>query len=151
MSGGIAAINHKRIAMCVYNGILPGGKYLGGIAGYSTGIITGCEMSGYLTYDQRFTDTDYIGGIVGYGVKGLISGCTFSGSISINVRDYESRTYQPYVAGILGYGSNVDLSNNVQQGSFNLNNLNSDVSWTKWFKKYHHNQKGHFDEIANVA
>lgn len=67
------------------------------------------------------------------------------------IRDYESRTYQPYVAGILGYGSNVDLSNNVQQGSFNLNNLNSDVSWTKWFKKYHHNQKGHFDEIANVA
>lgn len=148
--GGIAAINHKRIAMCVYNGILPGGKYLGGIAGYSNGFITSCEMSGYLTYEQRFTDTDYIGGIVGYGVKGLISGCTFSGSISINVRDYESRTYQPYVAGILGYGSNVDLSNNVQQGSFNLNNLNSDVSWTKWFKKYHHNQRGHFNEIANL-
>lgn len=149
--GGIAAINNRLIFDCKYAGILEGGKYIGGIAGYSTGYITRCEMSGYINYAQRFTDTDYIGGIVGYGTNGQVIDSTFNGNISINVRDFENRTYQPYVAGIVGLSNNVKLSNNVSQGTFNLSNLNTDVSWTKWFKKYHHNQKGHFDEIANVA
>lgn len=149
--GGIAAINNRLIFDCKYAGILEGGKYIGGIAGYSTGYITRCEMSGYINYAQRFTDTDYIGGIVGYGTNGQVIDSTFNGNISINVRDFENRTYQPYVAGIVGLSNNVKLSNNVSQGTFNLSNLNTDVSWTKWFKKYHHNQQGHFNEIANVA
>lgn len=48
----------------------------GGIAGRSAGIIYGCESSVALTNGKKYSNCNYIGGIVGYQYGGIIESCT---------------------------------------------------------------------------
>lgn len=148
--GGVVAKNYGRIINCEVDGVIEGGKYFGGIAGYNTQTISLCKFSGSMFYMNRHSDNDYIGGIVGYFEKGLVSNCSFSGSIKIIEKDWESRSYQPYVAGIAGWkGTNGFLTANSYPGTVDVTNLNPDVSWWAWFKTHHFNQQGNVSELAN--
>ena len=149
--GCVVAKNYGRIINCEASGIIKGGKYFGGIAGYNKQTISQCEFSGSMYYSNRYTDTDYIGGIVGYFESGLVSNCNFSGSITIVEKDWESRSYQPYVGGIAGWrGTNGFLTMNTYPGTVDVENLNPDVSWWAWFKTHHFNQQGNVNELANT-
>lgn len=148
--GGVVAKNYGRIINCEVDGVIEGGKYFGGIAGYNTQTISLCKFSGSMFYMNRHSDNDYIGGIVGNFEKGLVSNCSFSGSIKIIEKDWESRSYQPYVAGIAGWkGTNGFLTANSYPGTVDVTNLNPDVSWWAWFKTHHFNQQGNVSELAN--
>ncbi len=74
------------------------GKYLGGVAGYTTADITNCTVSG--TIDATNQE---IGGVVGY-TKGSVSECSFSGNIYGGVD----------VGGIIGYAYTSASIDNCQ-------------------------------------
>lgn len=150
-AGGVVAKNYGSIIGCKVSGFIHGGKYLGGIAGYNKKTISQCEFSGSLSYLKRYTDKDYIGGIVGFFESGLVSECIVSGTITISVKDWESRSYQPYVGGIAGFKEeNGFLTKNTYKGTLNVENLNADVSWWAWFKTHHFNQQANVKESTNI-
>ena len=65
-----------------------------------------------------------------------------STKISISVKDWTSRTYQPYVGFFVGslYKGTVS-ENNTPNVTIDKANLNPDVSWRSGLKTYHFNQQ----------
>ncbi|MDR9787018.1 MAG: GLUG motif-containing protein [Peptococcaceae bacterium MAG4] len=71
------------------SGVVKGGYETGGIAGYTDGVITGCEVSCTVHGEQT-----HIGGVAGNaGASSVISDCTVSGNVSGGRR---------YVGGVVG-------------------------------------------------
>ena len=96
-----------------------GYTFLGGVAGRSQGVISGCSNSGTVTYSgKNSAQNPYIGGIVGTNsnVSGdRILNCTNSGNIVINT-SVQSNKYI-YVGGIAGrsYGTMTATNSGVMQ------------------------------------
>ena len=92
-----------------------GYTFLGGVAGRSQGLITGCSNSGTVSFTgMNSAQNPYIGGIVGTNsnVSGdRIHNCTNSGNIVVNAPNQTNKNF--YVAGIAGrsYGG-VTATNN---------------------------------------
>ncbi len=130
----------------IYNSVnyatIYGGYNIGGIAGTNGGIIRNCYSYGSIIYNYKFSDHDCIGGIVGCGDNATIRGCRVSTKISISVKDWTSRTYQPYVGFFVGslYKGTVS-ENNTPNVTIDKANLNPDVSWRSGLKTYHFNQQ----------
>ena len=86
-----------------------GYTFLGGVAGRSQGVITGCSNSGTVSFTgMNNAQNPYIGGIVGTNsnVSGdRIHNCTNSGNIVVNAPDQTNKNF--YVGGIAGrsYGA----------------------------------------------
>ena len=77
--------------MSVEGSYIKGGSYVGGVAGYNTGIVSGCHNSGSVTGISQYT-----GGITGFN-PGTVSNCNNSGSV----------TGYRHVGGVTGYNTGV--------------------------------------------
>ena len=129
-----------------------GGYTIGGIAGSTGGTIQNCYSYGSIIYNYRYSDHDCIGGIAGSGDYATISGCVITAEITISVKDWESRTYQPYVGTVVGSLYQGTISGNTTTDAvINANNLNSDVSWWSWFVTYHFNQQEYVKDGAGYT
>lgn len=138
--GGLAGVAGGELYNCRSSANLTGGYNIGGIVGSAYDDIKGCSYSGTITYSNKYSDHDCIGGIVGDFSEKSITNCYFTGKIVISYASSSSRTYQPYVGGIAGcitYGG--DYSSCSSTGTINSSNLVV-VSWVSWFKKYTFNQ-----------
>jgi len=77
--GGMAgyAGPNSEIENCTVSGIVTGKFYVAGVAGYTEGNITGCDVSLTLTGSEN-----YVGGIAGYaGADSIMANCTVAGTI----------------------------------------------------------------------
>ena len=90
-------ISNLTLANCTIEGNESGTNYTGGIAGYNTGTITGCHVTGGTV---SATSATRVGGIVGEN-DGTITGCTNGAAVSLSAGTVDSK-----VGGIVGY--NVD-------------------------------------------
>lgn len=100
--GGLAGVAGGEFYNCSSSMNITGGYNIGGIVGSAYGDIEGCSYSGTLTYSNKYSDHDCIGGIVGGFSESSITNCSFTGKIIISYAASSSRTYQPYVGGIAG-------------------------------------------------
>lgn len=133
-SGIVVGFNCGTIENChVTSGKVIGTEgYVGGIAGYSCGYITGCTNAATVEEPSESTN-GYVGGIVGENVLGTVTACINTGDISSDrvvggvAGDNERGTvvacgnmgtvsYSYYLAGgIVGraVGSSLNYSNNI--------------------------------------
>lgn len=103
-------------------------------------------------YNYKYSDHDCIGGIAGSGDRATISGCVVTAEITISIKDWESRTYQPYVGTVVGSLYQGTISGNTTTDAvINANNLNADVSWWSWFVTYHFNQQEYVKDGAGYT
>ena len=81
-------------------------KYaIGGIAGRSAGTIYECESSVALTHGKKYSNCNYIGGLVGYQSDGIIEKCT---SYAVLFQT-GSANFQYCFGGVTGYSENSSL------------------------------------------
>ncbi|SFR65038.1 M26 family metallopeptidase [Anaeromicropila populeti] len=100
----------------VIDSVIEGDSYVGGIAGYSEGIIKNCSMDGIVS------GSNYIGGIVGYNNRGSVKECfslqdingvSYAGGIAgynytgtiISCESISTITGTYYVGGMAGYSN----------------------------------------------
>ncbi len=72
-------------------------NYIGGLVGYSVGLITNCSVGG----NSSINGSSYVGGLVGYS-SSLITNCSVGGNSSINGGSY--------VGGLVGYAASGSIS-----------------------------------------
>ena len=152
--GGIAGSCDKgTISSSTNNATIYGGNAIGGIVGSTSGgNVTGCYSYGIINYNNRYSDNDQIGGIAGDAEFCAITNCVVTSEITISIKDWESRTYQPRVGTVVGNLYQGTISRNTTTDAvINANNLNADVSWWSWFVTYHFNQKEYVKDGAGYT
>lgn len=113
--GGVIGQVYYRSAVegCVNNGQITASSYVGGISARSNGPISDCVNNGTLT-----SESDNMGGIVGYLGSVDMSNCTNNGQIFVN----STAGGRAYVGGIAGYsGSSVENCVNTTMGTISIN------------------------------
>lgn len=120
--GGIVGDNRGILLNCVYDGVVEGNDYVGGIAGINelTGILMECKTGGTVT------GIHYSGGVAGHNV-GNIVGCLNQADVNIYNEDkgksLEDINLEQYTAGLLNPEDNSDkaqkasaITSNVDTG-----------------------------------
>ena len=110
--GGIVGSNFDIVRNCQNAGTVRGNRNVGGIAGVQCNDIddspeiSGCYTYGAVHYDNKFSDHDCVGGIVGKLSYGSVYNCTSDTDVNIDYCDKSSRTYQPYAGCFIGFLEN---------------------------------------------
>lgn len=114
--GGVIGEVYYRSAVegCVNNGQITASSYVGGISGRSGGPISDCVNNGTLT-----SESDNMGGIVGYLGSVDMSNCTNNGQIFVN-STAGGRAYVGGIAGQIG-SSSVENCVNTTMGTISIN------------------------------
>ncbi len=133
--GGLSGVAGGEFYNCSSSVNIIGGYSIGGIVGSSYAYIKDCSYSGRITYSNKYSDHDCIGGIVGYHSEKNITNCAFTGKIVISYAETNSRTYQPYVGSVAGHMTSGTYSSFSSTGSINSSNLVV-VHWTNGSKNY---------------
>ncbi len=106
-------------------------EYVGGVAGYSTGRITSCDVNGVIDADQ------FVGGLVGYSeyeigfcsMKGTVKGSRYTGGLIGMARsNVLNSSMCGTVRGTSGVGGLVGSFYDTGQGIINASYTNADVS-----------------------
>ncbi|MBQ8375068.1 MAG: hypothetical protein IJX98_05805 [Clostridia bacterium] len=95
-------MNEGVVTDCKVEARIHGGAIVGGFVGLNTGTVSNCNYSWEVVYKTRYSNADYIGGIVGLSKAGTISNCAYTGWITISVKDWESSEYAPHIGPIVG-------------------------------------------------
>lgn len=105
----VGGFNGNEISNCTARGSVKGGSYVGGVAGYALGTITGCTNEA--TVESINTGASNVGGVVGkYDSSYSVTNCANYGNVT-------SAGY--YVGGLTGYvsSSSAKISNCANYGN----------------------------------
>jgi hypothetical protein len=98
--GGLAGYNTGTISGCISSAVISGsGDAIGGLIGWNTGSLTNCNTTLSATVDNTSTGIQYYaGGLVGYNSStGIITSCHAFGTVTANLGQNEA------TGGLVGY------------------------------------------------
>lgn len=115
-AGGITGRTYGTVNNCSFSGRAQAAGYIGGIAGYSYGALTGCHSDADVSLPARLTNgASCVGGIAGLAQsystnrEGRIADCRFSGTVT------QGSGYG-FAGGIAGYLYAVDMDGCLNTG-----------------------------------
>ena len=116
--GGIAGYNQGTISGCTTNVLVSGKQYIGGTTGYNTGTITNCINKGKAELPSTYSYNTGVGGIAGYNTGVIEYSANFGDLSNVSNRGY-------YTGGIAGRvnGSNMRIANSYNMAEVNGYNI----------------------------
>lgn len=79
---------------------------IGGLIGKSSAVVTSCYATGNV-FTEKLTQTGGVGGLIGYMVKGKVSDCFASGTVTVN--DYSNIKGESITYGVGGFVGIADI------------------------------------------